>query len=84
MFAWTHAEIDSGGRFNRDVTFAHFFLKLNGILAFWIAYVLLPLGASVGDFMSQPHRLGGVGLGTTITSAIFLTGILGCHLPGNQ
>ena len=60
------------------VTLAHFFLKLNGILAFWIAYVLTrPLGASMGDFMSQPHGLGGIGLGTTITSAIFLTAILG-------
>lgn len=60
------------------VTLAYYFLKLNGILAFWIAYVLTrPLGASLGDLMSQPHHLGGVGLGTTITSAIFLTAILG-------
>ncbi len=60
------------------VTLAYYFLKLNGILAFWIAYVLTrPLGASMGDLLSQPHRLGGIGLGTTITSAIFLTAILG-------
>ncbi len=60
------------------VTLAYFFLKLNGILAFWIAYVLTrPLGASMGDFMSQPHHLGGLGLGTSATSAIFLAAILG-------
>ncbi|NRD80925.1 hypothetical protein HPT25_26735 [Bacillus sp. BRMEA1] len=31
------------------------FLKLDGVLAFWIAYILTrPLGASLGDFLSQP------------------------------
>jgi uncharacterized membrane-anchored protein len=60
------------------VAVAHFRLKLNAILAFWIAYVLTrPLGASIGDYMSQPSHAGGLGLGTTGTSAIFLTAILG-------
>ena len=59
------------------IALAHFAFKLNGILAFWLAYILTrPLGASLGDLMSQPHKLGGLGLGTTVTSAIFLTAIL--------
>ncbi len=59
------------------IALAHFAFKLNVILAFWLAYILTrPLGASMGDLMSQPHKLGGLGLGTTVTSAIFLTAIL--------
>jgi uncharacterized membrane-anchored protein len=60
------------------VAFAHYRLKLNAVVAFWIAYVLTrPLGASIGDYMSQPSQAGGLDLGTTGTSAIFLTAILG-------
>jgi uncharacterized membrane-anchored protein len=59
------------------VALAHYRLKLNAILAFWIAYILTrPLGASIGDYMSQPRQDGGLGLGTTGTSAIFLGAIL--------
>ena len=59
------------------IALAHFQFKLNVILAFWLAYILTrPLGASLGDLMSQPHKLGGLGLGTVVTSAIFLTAIL--------
>jgi uncharacterized membrane-anchored protein len=51
--------------------------KLNAILAFWIAYILTrPLGASIGDYLSQPRADGGLGLGTTGTSVIFLLTIL--------
>ena len=57
---------------------AHFYLKLDAILAFWLAYILTrPLGASIGDFLSQPVGDGGLGLGTVTTSAIFLLSILG-------
>src|SRR3954447_17383670 len=60
------------------VAIAHFRFKLHAITAFWIAYVLTrPLGASIGDYMSQPAHAGGLDLGTTGTSAIFLTAILG-------
>ncbi|PGZ95375.1 hypothetical protein COE51_20735 [Bacillus pseudomycoides] len=53
------------------------FLKLDGVLAFWIAYILTrPLGASLGDYLSQPKTNGGLGLGTTVTSVIFLIAIL--------
>jgi uncharacterized membrane-anchored protein len=60
------------------VAVAHFVFHLNGTLAFWMAYVLTrPLGASTGDFLSQSRDAGGLGLGTTGTSAIFLLVILG-------
>jgi len=60
------------------VGIAHFRFGLNAILAFWVAYILTrPLGASIGDFMSQSRHDGGLALGTTGTSAIFLTAILG-------
>ncbi len=52
--------------------------KLNAIIGFWIAYILTrPLGASLGDYLSQPRDLGGLALGTVVTSALFLTAILG-------
>jgi uncharacterized membrane-anchored protein len=60
------------------ITFAHYVWKLNAVLAFWLAYILTrPLGASIGDFMSQhSKKYGGLGLGTTGTSYIFLGCIL--------
>ena len=60
------------------VTLAHYALGLNAVLAFWLAYILTrPLGASIGDFMSQSSKkYGGLGLGTTGTSYIFLALIL--------
>ena len=60
------------------VTFAHLKLKLGAIIAFWIAYILTrPLGASLGDYLSQPRDKGGLNLGTFATSGIFLALILG-------
>ena len=56
-----------------SLTFGYYFLELDPVLAFWLAYILTrPLGASVGDFLSQPHEYGGMDLGTTVTSVIFL------------
>jgi uncharacterized membrane-anchored protein len=55
----------------------HYGLNLNAVLSFWIAYILTrPLGASTGDLLSQPRADGGLGLGTTVTSLIFLFAIL--------
>ena len=52
-------------------------LGLNAVLAFWIAYILTrPLGASIGDYMAQPTSNGGLNLGVTVTSVIFLVAIL--------
>ncbi|MDX6469863.1 MAG: hypothetical protein QOF75_1666 [Gaiellaceae bacterium] len=59
------------------VTGLHYRFKLNAVLAFWIAYILTrPLGASTGDLLSQDRSVGGLGLGTTVTSIIFLVAIL--------
>jgi uncharacterized membrane-anchored protein len=59
------------------VTIAHYGFKLNAVLAFWLAYILTrPLGASIGDYLSSPNHDGGLGLGTTGTSALFLGSIL--------
>ncbi|MEU3844143.1 hypothetical protein AB0E88_29490 [Streptomyces sp. NPDC028635] len=60
------------------VAIAHFALGLDAVWSFWIAYILTrPLGASIGDYLSQPGGDGGLGLGTVVTSALFLTVILG-------
>jgi uncharacterized membrane-anchored protein len=59
------------------VVIAWKYAHLNAVLAFWLAYILTrPLGASIGDYLSQPRDAGGLGLGTAGTSAIFLTTIL--------
>ncbi|MGW5431440.1 hypothetical protein ACWET9_30170 [Streptomyces sp. NPDC004059] len=60
------------------VAVARFALGLSAVTSFWIAYVLTrPLGASVGDYLSQPAGDGGLGLGTVVTSVLFLAVILG-------
>jgi uncharacterized membrane-anchored protein len=52
-------------------------LGANPILTFWAAYILTrPLGASIGDYLSQKPADGGLGLGTVGTSALFLSTIL--------
>jgi uncharacterized membrane-anchored protein len=59
------------------VAVAHLKFRVNAIVAFWIAYILTrPLGASLGDLLSQAPKDGGVGLGTSGTSALFLVTIL--------
>ena len=59
------------------VFIAHKTLGLGAITAFWAAYVLTrPLGASIGDYLSQPVADGGLGLGTVTTSVVFLAAIL--------
>lgn len=60
------------------VALAHYVFKLGAVPTFWTAYVLTrPLGASMGDYLSQPVANGGLGLGTTATSIAFLLIILG-------
>jgi len=49
----------------------------NPVLTFWLAYILTrPLGASLGDLLSQAPEYGGVGLGTVKTSILFLAVII--------
>ena len=53
-------------------TYAAYRLGANAVLTFWIAYILTrPLGASLGDLLSQSRTYGGLGLGTVTTSLIF-------------
>lgn len=59
------------------ITLGYYRFKLNSVLAFWIAYVLTrPLGASFGDYLSQPTDDGGLAFGTVGTSVLFLITIV--------
>jgi uncharacterized membrane-anchored protein len=59
------------------VTIAHKVFHANAIASFWAGYILTrPLGASIGDYMSQAKADGGLGIGTTGTSFVFL-GVIG-------
>lgn len=43
---------------------AYRLVKLNGIVAFWFAYIVTrPLGASFADWMGKPHSARGLGFG---------------------
>ena len=56
---------------------AYRFARAPAVLSFWLAYILTrPLGASIGDLLSQPRDEKGLGLGTLITSLVFLGLIL--------
>jgi uncharacterized membrane-anchored protein len=47
-------------------------MGLDSVLGFWIVYIMTrPLGASLGDYLTQPPKYSGLGLGATITTAIF-------------
>lgn len=49
----------------------------NAVLTFWIGYILTrPLGAALGDLLTQAQSYGGLGLGAMWTSALFLTVIV--------
>jgi len=59
------------------VAFAWKFFRLDAVLSFWAAYILTrPLGASLGDYLSQKKADGGIGLGTVGTTFLFLGTIL--------
>lgn len=59
------------------VIFIGWRLGANAVLSFWLAYILTrPLGANLGDWFATPSTQHGLGLGTAVTSAIFLTAIL--------
>jgi uncharacterized membrane-anchored protein len=52
---------------------AAYYSGADAVLAFWLAYILTrPLGASLGDLLSQARAYGGFGLGTVYTSIAFL------------
>lgn len=54
-----------------------YYFGANAVLSFWLAYILTrPLGASLGDLLSQARAYGGLGLGTVYTSLVFLVVIV--------
>ena len=58
------------------IAIGYYAFNLNGVLTFWLAYVLTrPLGASMGDLLSQPVKNGGLGFGTVGTTIAFTTTI---------
>jgi uncharacterized membrane-anchored protein len=60
-----------------SLAIGYYFLGLDPILGFWLAYIFTrPLGASFGDLLSQPAKFGGMGLGTIVTSGLFLAAII--------
>ena len=59
------------------LTFIAYKSGANAVLTFWIAYILTrPLGASLGDLLSQAKIYGGLGFGAEYTSALFLATIV--------
>lgn len=59
------------------VAVIHFTLKPHEVTTFWIAYIFTrPLGASLGDYLTQLPDDGGLGLGTTAINVIFFAVIL--------
>jgi uncharacterized membrane-anchored protein len=51
-------------------------LSLNGVAAFWFAYVVTrPLGASFADYISKPSSLSGVGFGDGPTAVLFTVAV---------
>ncbi len=56
---------------------AAYSIGANAVLTFWLAYILTrPLGASLGDLLSQAREYGGLGFGTVLTSVAFLAVIV--------
>ena len=59
------------------MTYAAWRMGGNAVLTFWIGYILTrPLGAALGDMLTQATTYGGLGLGAMWTSALFLTVIV--------
>jgi uncharacterized membrane-anchored protein len=52
-------------------------VKRGAVISFWLVYILTrPLGASLGDLLSQDRGAGGLGMGTTMASLLFLVVIV--------
>ena len=60
------------------ITIGYYAKILNPVFAFWSAYILTrPLGASMGDYLTQSHKDGGLDLSTMPVSGAFLIIIIG-------
>lgn len=54
--------------------YAVYVIGLNPVHCFWVAYILTrPLGASLGDLLSQSTEYGGLGFGASATSLVFFS-----------
>jgi uncharacterized membrane-anchored protein len=52
-------------------------LGLNGVAAFWFAYVVTrPLGASFADYISKPRNISGIGFGDGQTALVFTAAVV--------
>lgn len=61
------------------VVMIHYFIKMNQVILFWIAFVFTrPFGATFGDFLTKPAESGGLNLGRLASSlvSIFILVIL--------
>lgn len=55
------------------ITALHLGLRAGAVAAFWAAYIITrPLGASLGDLLTQPGDAGGFGLDGTVVNLVFL------------
>lgn len=55
------------------VTMAAWRMGANAVFTFWAAYILTrPLGAALGDLLTQSRTYGGLGMGAMWTSGLFL------------
>ncbi|WP_331775926.1 COG4705 family protein [Sulfurospirillum sp. 1612] len=67
------------------VAVAYYALKLNAVLAFWLAYILTrPFGASLGDYLSQSQQDGGLGFGLGAINGLFFMIIILCVIWMHQ
>jgi uncharacterized membrane-anchored protein len=59
------------------IALAYWIFDLNEIFAFWLAYILTrPLGASLSDWFSKSHIIGGLGLGDGHVSLLLSSAII--------
>jgi len=57
----------------------YFRTAISRVSLFWAAVILArPLGATLGDFLDQPHDQGGLGLSRLLASAIIIVFIVAC------
>jgi len=60
------------------VAFEYYILRTNSIQSFWLAFILTrPLGASLGDFLTQPSSAGGLAINMLVINCLFFALILG-------
>jgi uncharacterized membrane-anchored protein len=53
------------------IAFAHWRFRLNGVAAFWLAYILTrPFGASIAVWIAKSQTIGGLGIGDEIVSIV--------------